>query len=69
MDGSSPGAKRPIGNSQLMAVFERANDNVRYEPFAAVLLQCSGKFPTETERSPVEEAAKRLGLCRLVWLD
>jgi hypothetical protein len=53
----------------LMAVFERSNVNVRYTSFAAVLLQSSSKFPNQTARATVEEAAKRLGLCRIVWLD
>lgn len=53
----------------LLAVFERARVNSKYSAFAVVLLQSSPKFLTANTQSVVEDAARRLGVERLIWLD
>ena len=52
----------------LMAVFERAYADSVAQPFGAVLLE-TGRTTEENERQLVREAAKRLGVQRLAWLE
>lgn len=53
----------------LMAVHERAFVNRHGKAFGAVLLQASGRFQSKEIREVVDDAAKKLGIERLVWLD
>jgi hypothetical protein len=53
----------------LLAVFERAFAQASFTPYAAVLLQSSTKYASSGSRAVVEDAAIRLGLDRIVWLD
>ena len=53
----------------LLAVFERAFDDPNYRPFAAVLLQSSSKLSAPNTKAMVEDAARRLGIEHLIWLD
>lgn len=53
----------------VLAVFERAFDHRSFLPHAAVLLQASTKHADPASRELVENAAKRLGLEHIVWLD
>ena len=54
--------------SVLMAVFERSYNRSGSEAFGAVLLQ-SGRTDDEHQRGLVRQAASRLGIQRLVWMD
>lgn len=61
------------GNSRdwkliLMAVFERSHTRREYEAFGAVLLE-SGRTADEHQRGLIREAASRLGIQELAWLD
>jgi len=51
----------------LMAVFERSFNTPDATPYAAVLTESGGKFADAAMREVVAEAAKRLGIERLVW--
>lgn len=53
----------------ILAVFERAFGHTSFIPHAAVLLQASTKHADPASRELVENAAKRLGLECIVWLD
>ena len=52
----------------LMAVFERAWSRHEALPFGAILLE-TGKTRGGAARSLVREAAVRLGITKLAWLD
>jgi hypothetical protein len=54
--------------SILMAVFERASAQSLFTPFGVVLLE-SGKTEAERSRNLVREAAQRLGIENLAWLE
>ena len=54
--------------SILMAVFERGREHSSFKSFGVVLLE-SGKTETEQSRKLVREAAQRLGIEKLAWLD
>ena len=61
------------GNSRdwkhvLMAVFERARARPSYEAFGAVLLE-SGRTVADDRRRLVREAAARLGIENIAWLE
>ena len=61
------------GNSRdwkliLMAVFERSHTRPGSDPFGAVLLE-SGRTSDEYRRRVVREAATRLGIQNLAWVD
>jgi hypothetical protein len=61
------------GNSRdwkliLMAVFERAENFTNAIPFAAILLE-SGKTIDASSRTVIKEAAKRLLIEKLDWID
>lgn len=53
----------------LMAVHERAFTGVRVVRYAAVLSDASGRFREDRVRTMVQDAATRLGVERVVWLD
>lgn len=53
----------------LMAVHERACAERGAQPFAAVLFQAAGRFKEPNVRAVVEDASKRLGIQRLIWLE
>lgn len=55
--------------SVLMALHERAYVNVGSKPFGAVLTYASGRFHEEATRRMVQDAATRLGVEHLIWLD
>ncbi len=52
----------------LMAVFERAHTEPGSSPYGAVLLE-SGKPTDDRKRQLIVEAARRLGIQALAWLD
>ena len=52
----------------LMAVFERSQARPGSEAFGAVLLE-SGRTADEHQRRLIREAASRLGIGKLAWLD
>ena len=52
----------------LMALHERAFEH-HGAPFAAVLFESSTKHDGARERASVEDAAKKLGIQKVVWLD
>lgn len=52
----------------LMAVHERAFVN-KGQPFAVVLMRASGRYHEVHARAVVEDAARRLGIDRVRWLD
>ena len=54
--------------SVLMAVFERGRAQVSFSSFGVVLLE-SGKTEVERSRNLVREAALRLGIEKLAWLE
>lgn len=54
--------------SVLMAVFERGRAQGSFSSFGVVLLE-SGKTETERSRGLVREAAQRLGIEKLAWLE
>jgi hypothetical protein len=51
----------------LLAVFERSFTIRDARPFAALLTESVGKFSDSNARNVVSEAAKRLGIEKLVW--
>ena len=51
-----------------MAVFERSHTQPGSEAFGAVLLE-SGRTADEHRRGLVREAASRLGIQNLAWMD
>lgn len=53
--------------SVLMAVYERTYSLSGATPYAAILTECGGKFLEQRVRDLITEAAKRLGIERLVW--
>jgi len=55
--------------SILFAVYERAYGSTKATSFAAVILNPAGRTKEPGYRRMVEDAAKRLGIERLVWLD
>ena len=54
--------------SVLMAVFERGRAQTAFSSFGVVLLE-SGKTEAEASRELVREAARRLGIEKLAWLE
>lgn len=54
--------------SILMAVFERGRAHSSFSSFGVVLLE-SGKTEADQTRSLVREAARRLGIDKLAWLE
>jgi hypothetical protein len=55
--------------SVLMAVHERTYAKGNARPFAAVLMQPTGRLHEDHVRELIEDAAKKLGIERIVWLD
>lgn len=51
----------------LLAVYERSFTILNARPHAAVLTESAGKFSDANVRAVVIEAAKRLGIKRLIW--
>lgn len=54
--------------SVLMAVFERGHDSSTYSPFGAVLVE-NGNTELERTRAMVRDAALRLGIEKLAWVE
>jgi hypothetical protein len=52
----------------LMAVFERGRARQDSMPFGAILLE-SGQTSEEKKRAIVRDAAKRLGIEEIIWID
>ena len=52
----------------LMALHERAFPKGR-KPFGVVMMSASGRYHDLTEREVVEDAARKLGIEKLVWLE
>lgn len=55
--------------SVLMAIHERAYRQPGARPFAAILLHPSGRYHEDHARAPIDDAALKLGIERLIWLD
>lgn len=55
--------------SVLMALHERAYVAKGARPFAAILTYALGRFGEDATRALVADAAKRLGIEQLIWLD
>ena len=53
----------------LMALHERTFDNSGSRPHAAVFVYSLGKFHELRARALVEDAANKLGVEKVVWLD
>lgn len=53
----------------LMALHERAFDNPNICPYAAIFLFSSGRFNDDGVRRPIADAAQKLGIEKIVWLD
>ncbi|MBI5499766.1 MAG: hypothetical protein HY907_05955 [Deltaproteobacteria bacterium] len=53
----------------LTAVFERSYGRSGVRAYAAVLLRATGRYRDDGVRAMVADAATRLGVERLVWLD
>jgi len=53
----------------LMAVHERAFRAAGGSPFAVVLMFSSGRYHEPDARRVVENAAEKLGVARIAWLD
>ena len=53
----------------LMALHERTHSLPAHSRFAAVLMNASGRFAETAVRDMVADAARRLGIERLIWLD
>ena len=51
----------------LLAVFERSFVTPKTTSYAAILTESSGKFSDQGVRAVVIEAAKRLGIERVIW--
>ena len=51
----------------ILTLYERAHE--QGEPYGVVLMESSAKFGTGDVRAMVENAAAKLGIQRLVWLD
>lgn len=54
--------------SILMAVFERAHQEATFSPFGIVLIE-SGTTQTPNSRNLIRDAAQRLGISHLSWLE
>ena len=52
----------------LMAIHERSF-RYSYKPFGVILMYAEGKYHQQGNRVVVEDAANKLGIGRLVWLD
>jgi hypothetical protein len=52
----------------LLALHERAFEN-RVRPYAAVLFDASAKYPDDASRAVVADAAAKLEIEKLVWID
>lgn len=52
----------------IMAVFERGQSSVGFSAYAAVLIE-TGQTAEKSRRQLVRDAAERLGLAHLAWLD
>ncbi len=53
----------------LMALHERTYSRRGIKPFGVVLSQASGRFQDSHTRSLVEDAARKIGIEKVVWLD
>jgi hypothetical protein len=53
----------------LMTTYERAHTIRHGSAFGVAFLESATKHPDEASREVVEEAAKRLGVERVVWID
>jgi len=53
----------------LLAAYERAYPRNGSRPFGAVLLGAVGRYGQDDIREMVEDAAKRLGVERVAWLE
>lgn len=53
----------------LIALHERAFEYRGARPHAAVLVEAITKFPDPASRAVVEDAARKLGIERIIWLD
>ena len=53
----------------LLALHERAYGHSGVIPYAAILSNPSSKFGSSFDRLPVQDAADKLGIKKLIWLD
>lgn len=52
----------------VMAMHERCYAEARMRPYAAVFLLSFGRFGDPQAREPVEDACRKLGIERVVWI-
>ena len=55
--------------SVLMALHERSQEKQGLKPFGAVLTQADGRLHEQAARNVVADAALKLGIEKLIWLD
>lgn len=55
--------------SILLAAHERVFTVDTLQPFAVLLTHATGRFQDQSFRSMVEDAARKLGIERLIWVD
>lgn len=53
----------------LLATYERSFDRAGAKAFAAVLVHGTGRFQQDDVRAMIQDAAARLGIEKLCWLD
>jgi hypothetical protein len=53
----------------LLGLFERSARQPGSTPCCAVLMRADGKWADQAMRAVVEDAAKRLGVKRIIWLE
>ena len=53
----------------LMALHERTSGNSHICPYAAVFFYCLGRYHEIHARTLVEDAATKLGIGKVIWLD
>lgn len=53
----------------LLALHERAFETTGARPYAAVFFEAATRHPDPTSRAVVEDAARKLGVEKIIWLD
>jgi len=53
----------------LMAAYERTHATTDFRAFGVILTHAAGRYKQNKTRSMVEEAAHKLGIERIVWVD
>ncbi len=53
----------------LMATYERAYEKKNFTPYAAILTHAAGRYKQPNTRTMIENAAKKLGIARVILLE